>query len=63
MNEMIEQYENILNQIESRIIYLKSQLLLPTGAKEHDAICARVALLEKEAEELIQSIYEMKSRS
>lgn len=62
MNEIIEQYENILNQIENRIIYLKSQLLVPTVSKEHDIICARVALLEKEEEELIQSIHEMKAR-
>lgn len=63
MNEMIEQYEEILKQIENRIYSLKHQLENPIGAKEHDIICARVALLEKEAEELIQSIYEMKSRS
>lgn len=62
MNEIIEQYENILNQIENRIIYLKSQLLVSTSLKEHDIICARVALLEKEEEELIQSIHEMKAR-
>lgn len=62
MNEMIEQYEEILKQIESRIYSLKHQLEKPIGAKAHDIICARISLLEKESEELIQNIHKMKTR-
>lgn len=62
MTELIENYENQLQIVETRITELVSKLDDASGTRDRDSIRARIAVLETEYAELIDHIHEMKSR-
>lgn len=62
MENLIQEYERLIESVEGRIAELEEELKKPHGNKEHDDLVRRLTLLNDNRCNLIYAVHQMKRK-